>query len=345
MNQVLPASGIIAMRQSCCVGNLSAGEKLVIGSVVGNYKILEKIGEGGMGAVFRAIDFMIDREVALKVLRPELAGQPAVVERFRLEAKALARLDHPNIATLYGFFRREDDFFMVMEYVRGETLASLIGRSGALAPQVALSLFCQMLEGIGYAHSQMIVHRDIKPPNVMLTDRGTIKLTDFGIARFLGSDRLTQHGMVVGTFEYMSPEHILGHDTDPRSDIYSLGVVLYEMLTGRLPFSTNNEYELMKSHVEKEPSPPRSLVSHIPVRMEQATMRALSKDPRERFETASDFQNALLGSATPGPQRAVIPGTRQASSPLVEGSSYGRDHPLSQEPINRLVISHSASLS
>jgi eukaryotic-like serine/threonine-protein kinase len=176
----------------------------MIGNVVGSYKVTEKIGEGGMGAVFKGIDLMLEREVAIKMLRPELASQPQVVERFRSEAVTLAKLNHPNIATLYSFLRQGEDFFMVMEFVRGETLDSLIRRSGAMPCDRAIALFCMALEGIDHAHRMGIVHRDIKPANMMLTETGTLKVMDFGIARVLGTSRMTKQGNIVGTIEYMS---------------------------------------------------------------------------------------------------------------------------------------------
>src|ERR1041385_6498438 len=222
----------------------------MIGNVVGSYKVTEKIGEGGMGAVFKGIDLMLEREVAIKMLRPELASQPEVVERFRTEAITLAKLNHPNIATLYSFLRNGEDYFMVMEFVRGETLDDVIRKFGSMSIERAVPLFCQALEGIDHAHRMGIVHRDLKPANVMLTDAGSIKVMDFGIARVLGTARMTRQGNVVGTIEYMSPEQVRGMESDARSDVYSLGIVLYEMLTGRVPFNCDSEFEMMKAQVE-----------------------------------------------------------------------------------------------
>ncbi|HKV41380.1 MAG TPA: protein kinase [Blastocatellia bacterium] len=267
----------------------------MIGNVAGNYKILDKIGEGGMGAVYKGVDLMLEREVAVKVLRPELATQPQVVERFRAEAVTLAKLNHPNIATLHSFFRQGDNFFMVMEFVRGETLDSVLRRVGGMRVESAVPLFCQALDGIDHAHKMAIIHRDIKPANIMLTDSGSIKVMDFGIARVLGSARMTRQGNIIGTIEYMSPEQVRGQETDSRSDIYSLGILLYEMLTGRVPFTSDSEYELMKSQIEEAPIPPRDFAPHIPLPVEAAIMRALAKKPEARFPTAGEFQRALLG--------------------------------------------------
>ncbi|HXU37537.1 MAG TPA: serine/threonine-protein kinase [Blastocatellia bacterium] len=265
----------------------------MIGHLVGNYKVTDQIGEGGMGSVFRGIDLMLEREVAIKMLRPELSRQPHIVERFRSEAVTLAKLNHPNIATLYSFLRQGEDFFMVMEFVRGETLDSLIGKSGAMPWERAVALFSQALEGIEHAHKMGIVHRDIKPANMMLTETGSIKVMDFGIARVLGTNRLTKTGHLIGTVEYMSPEQVRGEETDARSDIYSLGILLYEMLTGRVPFNSSSEYELMRSHIEEAPKPPGTFAPQIPLVVEQAIMRALAKKPEARQRSANEFRLML----------------------------------------------------
>jgi serine/threonine-protein kinase len=265
--------------------------------VIGSYKVLDKIGEGGMGAVFKGVDLMLEREVAIKALRPELARQPDVVERFRAEAVTLAKLNHPNIATLYAFLRQGDHYFMVMEFVRGETLDSLLRRSGGMPVDRAITLFCQALEGIDHAHKMGIIHRDIKPANMMLTQAGSIKVMDFGIARVLGTARMTRQGNIIGTVEYMSPEQIRGQETDARSDIYALGILLYEMLTGRVPFSHPSEYEMMKRQVEQPPPPPREFQPGIPAGVEAALLKAIAKDPSGRFQTAEAMRVALLGGS------------------------------------------------
>jgi serine/threonine protein kinase len=270
----------------------------MIGSVVGNYKIIDKIGEGGMGSVFKGVDLMLEREVAIKMLRPELAQQPNVVERFRTEAVTLAKLNHPNVATLHSFFRQGEDFFMVMEFVRGETLDDLIKTQGAMQCDRAVELFCMALEGIDHAHKMGIIHRDIKPANMMLTETGSIKVMDFGIARVLGTDRLTKVGHLIGTVEYMSPEQVRGEETDARSDIYSLGILLYEMLTGRVPFNSTSEYELMRCQIEDAPTPPRTFAPQMPLAVEQGIMRALAKNREARYQSASEFRETLIQKTT-----------------------------------------------
>ncbi|HTF37441.1 MAG TPA: protein kinase [Blastocatellia bacterium] len=266
----------------------------MIGSVVGNYKIIDKIGEGGMGAVFKGVDLMLEREVAIKMLRPELARQPNVVERFRTEAVTLAKLNHSNVATLHSFFRQGEDFFMVMEFVRGRTLDDVIRAQGAMRCDQAIELFCMALEGIDHAHQMGIIHRDIKPANMMLTETGSIKVMDFGIARVLGSDRLTKAGHLIGTVEYMSPEQVRGEETDARSDIYSLGILLYEMLTGCVPFNSTSEYELMRRQIEDAPAPPRTHAPQIPLPVEQAIMRSLAKKREARYQSAAEFRAMLM---------------------------------------------------
>ncbi len=296
----------------------------MIGTVVGNYKVVEKIGEGGMGTVYKGIDLMLEREVAIKALRPELSSQPQVAERFRKEAVTLAKLNHPNIATLYSFFRQGNHFFMVMEFVRGKPLDQLLELHGAMSCEMAVPLFCQVLEGIDHAHRFGIIHRDIKPANMMLTDEGPLKVLDFGIARVLGSSRMTRTGHLIGTVEYMSPEQIRGQETDARSDIYSLGMLLYELLTGRVPFASDSEFELMKAQVEQMPTPPREFAPHIPEDVEWAIMCATAKDPEKRFQTAAAFREAIVDSMNSAAASSsdTVPDYSWNTSPLAPRASY-----------------------
>lgn len=304
----------------------------MIGQIVGTYKITEKIGEGGMGAVFKGVDLMLERDVAIKVLRPELAGQPEIVERFRAEAVTLARLNHPRIATLYSFFRHGNDFLMVMEFVRGLTLGDVIAERGAIPCEQAVPMFCQALEGIEHAHSLGIIHRDVKPANMMLTGTGAVKVMDFGIARVLGAARMTKAGHLVGTIEYMSPEQVRGKQTDARSDIYSAGIVLYEMLTGRVPFSSDSEYDLMRQQIEEAPPPPRQFLAGIPDLVEGAILRSLAKKPEDRFETAGEFRAALLSALSHSAWNPVAATSAQVKSQQSE-IFHSRETPAPKETV------------
>jgi serine/threonine protein kinase len=260
---------------------------------VGNYKLLQELGEGAMGTVYRALDTQLEREVAMKSLRSELAGRPDIVQRFREEAKLQGRLESMHVVRLYQFLREGDEFFMVMEFVQGKSLGALLREKGRLNPKDAIDIMLQALDGLGYAHKRHIVHRDVKPANIMVSDDGVVKVADFGIARLLGSTRQTKIGSIVGTLEYISPEAVQGRESTAVSDIYSCGVVLYELLSGHLPFSSTNEYELASAHVQTPPPPLRKWITDIPKDLESAIMRALSKKPAERFQSAEQMAQAL----------------------------------------------------
>ena len=260
---------------------------------VGNYRLVDKLGEGGMGAVYKGVDLMVEREVAIKMLRPDIARQGELVERFHAEAIALAKLNHPNIATLYAFFREADEYYMVMEFVRGQTLEAIIRGSPPMPVEPAFHIASQVLDAIEHAHQFGILHRDIKPANIMVTASGQVKVTDFGIARVLGATRMTREGCVCGTLEYLAPERIRGQEADLRSDLYSMGIVLYEMLTRHLPFERKDTYELMRAHLEEPPPSFTTFGVAIPASMERAVTKALAKAPEERFATASEFRSAL----------------------------------------------------
>ncbi|HVT58700.1 MAG TPA: protein kinase [Thermoanaerobaculia bacterium] len=266
----------------------------MIDRIIGNYRIVEKLGEGGMGAVYRALDLMLEREVAIKAIRPELAREPEIVERFRAEAKMLARVNHPAIATIYSFFQQGEDIFLAMEFVRGETLSRLLLRQGAMPWEQAVALLAVALEGIEQAHRAGIVHRDLKPDNLMITENGALKVMDFGIARMAGTSRMTRTGLLVGTLRYMAPEQIRGEEVDRRTDLYALGTVLYEMVTGRVPFDGNSDYAVLKAQVEEKPAPPSLAMPQIPAWLDGAILRSLAKDPPARFSTVEELRVCLL---------------------------------------------------
>ena len=263
------------------------------GRVAGNYRILEKLGEGGMGAVYRAVDAMVERQVAIKVLKPEIASNPEVLERFRIEAVTLARLNHPAIATLYSFFRQEEEYFMVMEFVPGRTLEEVIRNGGAMPWRAATDLLIHLLEALQHAHFLGILHRDVKPANIMLTPTQGVKVTDFGIARALGTARLTREGRMVGTLEYLAPERVMGKAFDERSDLYSAAVVYYEMLSGHVPFESQSDYALIRAQAEQQPPSLADFGVAVPQPLVDVLMRSLAKDPDERYPNAAAMAMAL----------------------------------------------------
>ncbi|MGE5443190.1 MAG: serine/threonine protein kinase [Ignavibacteriales bacterium] len=262
------------------------------GKTVGNYKIIEEIGNGGMGRVYKAIHLTLNRIVAVKMIHPNLVDDLAVIKRFYKEAKTQARLNHPNIVTVYDFLEIGGNYFIIMEYVHGESVGKILSEQGPFEPYIALSIFRQMLTGIGYAHLKRVIHRDIKPNNFILTP-SIVKITDFGIAQIIGDPGLGPTEAVFGTPRYMSPEQILGGTIDHRTDIYSLGVTFYEMLTGRVPFNSDSDYEIKKGHLELPPPLPTQIRLDIPRELENIVLRALLKKPEERFQSVNEFIIAL----------------------------------------------------
>ncbi len=265
----------------------------MIGTQFGNYRVLARLGEGGMGTVYRATDTMLDRDVALKVLRPELARQAALVERFRAEAIALARLRHEHIAALYGLDRQGDDLVMVMEYVSGETLEARLARMGRMSWQEAIPVLRAVLAALGHAHVRGVVHRDIKPANVMIDGDGVVKVMDFGIARLMGENRQTRAGVAIGTPSYMAPEQLRGEDVDGRTDLYAAGALLFELLTGRVAFQADSDYSLMMQQLNEPPPAPSTIAGDVPRALDGAVARAMSKKPDQRFASATDFSRVL----------------------------------------------------
>jgi serine/threonine protein kinase len=297
----------------------------MIGTQLSNYWIQAKLGEGGMGVVYQAVDLSLDRPVAIKMLPSELARDPGLVERFRAEAKALANLNHVNIATIYNFFSDNGKYVIVMEYLEGCDFEQVIRQRGRIPCEEAIRVFKQALMGIGFAHRRGIIHRDIKPGNIMLTHSGIVKVMDFGIAKALGRHRLTRTGTKMGTLAYMSPEQIRNDRVDARSDIYSLSATLYEMLSGRVPFLCTNEFDLMSAQLNAVPPSLRPHCPEVPIAVEKAVFRGLEKNPAARFQTTEEF-----GAALEHPQRRVlwepaVAGTfgkkRESSPPLAQSQS------------------------
>lgn len=281
------------------------------GQTISHYKILEKLGEGGMGQVFRARDLRLERFVALKFLPAQLTRDPDSKERFIHEAKAASALDHPNICTLYEIGEAEDGLiFIAMACYTGETLKERIAR-GPLKVEETLDVAIQIAQGLAKAHESGIVHRDIKPANVMITREGVAKILDFGLAKLSGRTKLTRTGSAAGTAAYMSPEQTEGKTVDARTDIWSLGVVLYEMLVGRLPFSGDYEQAVAYQITNVAPEPLSALRSGMPLELERIMNKCLEKDPGERYQTAPDLiadlrhlqRTSVEGSKAPSPRR------------------------------------------
>ena len=290
------------------------------GTTLGRYQILEPLGIGGMATVYKAFQPALERVVALKVMRAGFAEDPEFVDRFRREAKAIARLRHPNIVQVYDFDEADGRYFMAMEYLEGGTLKDLVAKQ-SLPFEESAKTVAQVAEALSYAHGLGIVHRDVKPSNVILTSDGRAVVTDFGIARILGATSHTQTGVGIGTPEYMSPEQGQGQPIDHRADIYSLGVMAYEMFTGRVPFNADTPLAIVLSHI-RDPLPlPSSLEPRIGESTEQVLLKALAKDPNARYATARDLAAALTASldedeATPTivVQRPMVPAAVRATT-------------------------------
>jgi beta-lactam-binding protein with PASTA domain/tRNA A-37 threonylcarbamoyl transferase component Bud32 len=262
----------------------------------GRYAILEPIGSGGMAEVYRARDELLGREVAVKVLSERLSHDRSFVERFRREAQAAAGLSHPNIVSLYDFGSDEGAYFIVMEHIDGRSLADVIRDDGPLLPERAAEIAADVAKALERAHGAGLVHRDIKPSNIMLTSYGQTKVTDFGIVRALGGNgdqTMTQTGMVIGTASYLSPEQAQGNPVDARSDVYALGCVLYEMLTGQVPFTGDTPLSIAYKQVREDPKQPSTVNPDVPSAMDAITMKALAKNPDNRYSSAAEMQEDL----------------------------------------------------
>ena len=267
----------------------------MIGTTISHYKITEKLGGGGMGVVYKARDLKLDRFVALKFLPQELSTEEEHNQRFIHEAKAASALDHPNICTIYEISESEDrQTFIAMAYYQGETLKKKIERRPLPLPEV-LELAMQVGQGLAKAHEQDIVHRDIKPANLMVTSDGVVKIVDFGLARLSDATQLTQTGSTLGTPAYMSPEQALGERVDRRSDIWSLGVVLYEMVTGQQPFGGERQEAVLYGISNEEPEPVTALRAGLPMELERIIGKALAKDRNERYQHSEDLLVDLRG--------------------------------------------------
>ena len=262
------------------------------GQKIGDYTIVSGLGAGGLGAVYEVEHTISRRHEAMKILLPDQSKTPEMVERFHREVQTLAALNHLNIAALHTAFYFENQLAMVMELVSGETLRDR-QRGGLLPLPLLLDFTTQILQALIYAHGLGVVHRDIKPSNIMITPHGVVKLLDFGIALTGHGSGLTRAGYLLGSLHYMSPEQVNGQKATPRSDLYSVGVMLYEMLTGRLPITGENTYQIMLNHMNHVPAPPVSIAPDTPPALSAAVMRALEKEATNRFASAEEFLRAV----------------------------------------------------
>ncbi len=271
------------------------GEELVSGSTfAGRYRIIETLGEGGMGKVYRALDDKLDEEVAIKVIKPEIASDKKTVERFANELKLARKIVHKNVGRMYELMEEKGTRFITMEYVAGQDLKRLIRQTGQLSVGTAIRLAKQICDGLSEAHHLGVIHRDLKPGNIMIDRDGSVRIMDFGIARSLKEKGVTGEGMRIGTPEYMSPEQVEGKDVDQGSDIYSLGIILYEMVTGRLPFEGDTPFSVAFKQKTESPPDPRKADSQIPLEFSQVILKCLAKERQDRYQSAAEIRSDLI---------------------------------------------------
>ena len=262
----------------------------VEGSVIENrYTIQEKMGNGGMATVYKALDQILNRYVAVKVLREEFTTDEEFIKRFNAEAQSAARLTHPNIVSVYDVGQEYNIYYIVMELIQGKTLKQIIEEDGHLSWKWAVNIAIQIASALEMAHKNNIIHRDIKPHNIMITEDGVAKVTDFGIAKAVSNSTITAFGTTLGSVHYFSPEHARGGYTDSKSDLYSLGVVMYEMVTGKVPFDADTPVSIALKHMQEEPVPPIKVNKEIPFAVNQIILKAMKKDPNERYQNASEM--------------------------------------------------------
>ncbi len=299
--------------------------------LMNRYQLQQSLGSGGMAVIFKAHDLMLERTVAIKILREDFSNDPHFRERFKQEAKAAANLSHPNIVTIHDFGLDQGRLFIVMEYVPGTDLKTLLRQCGRLSVDETLHLMTQACAGVGYAHRAGLVHCDIKPQNLLVTPDQRLKVADFGIARAMASIHEDEHNEVVwGSPQYFSPEQASGSAPSPASDVYSLGIILYESLTGQLPFNADDASELARYHREVTPVSPRDLNPAISEPLEQIILKVLSKEPSNRYRTADQFGRVLinyhtrLSQTTTQPSPAITqfntPASFEASGTTTEAS-------------------------
>lgn len=300
------------------------------------YELGEPIGRGGMATIHKATDLRMGREVAVKILREVYSSDPKFVTRFQREARAASALQHPNIVQVFDYGQSGESYFIVMELINGADLRRYLKREGVLTPERAVEIAHDVALGLGAAHRRTIVHRDVKPQNVLLNDDGLVKLTDFGIASMYkeaGAERLTTTGMTLGTVQYYAPEQAQGEIVTPAADIYALGIVMYEMLTGKTPFDGDTPVAVAMKHIQDIPEPPSHLNQMIPRELERIIMRCLEKDPRDRYPNGDALAYALeqytrgpqrrFGASSTGIRPLALPGIDNRAQPGRNPSQFG----------------------
>jgi serine/threonine protein kinase len=299
------------------------------GQMLGKYRVLEQLGRGGMAQVYRAYHPQLDRYVAIKVLRSDLVEEEEFLARFRREARAVAGLRHPNIVNVFDFDVQNEQFFMVMELLEGDTLKVYLNSYRTRGQHIPLGdivrILLDVLEGLGYAHNEGIVHRDIKPANILLTRRGQAVVSDFGIAQIVGGTQYTVSGALMGTLNYMAPEQGLEGRGDSRSDLYSLGIVFYEMLTGKTPFDADTPLAILMKHLHDPLPLPRKIEPSIPESFERVVLKVLAKQPGDRYQSAEEMAQTLREAAeqsgTAIPEQVFLPTPVRAPEPDVPSSA------------------------
>lgn len=289
-----------------------------IGEKIGHFLIQSEIGRGGMGTIYFAVDTMLNREVALKAIHPQLADNQQLMDRFKIEAMTQARMNHPHIVTIFSFNKIDDQYIIAMEYVEGKSLKELLQARKRLELGEAIAIITQVAEGLAYAHAHNVIHRDIKPANILLSKDNKVKISDFGIAKIFGAEGLTKTGMMMGTPWYTPPEQIMGKSIDFRADLYSLGVTFYELLTSRVPFDseTNSEFQIQKAHLETPPPRPSIYNPQIGVKLENIILQALQKKVEKRFQSAGEMIAELkkIHHESEKPGRSDFPGVEDTQS-------------------------------
>jgi serine/threonine protein kinase len=309
----------------------------MIGKTISHYKISGKLGEGGMGVVYKAEDTKLGRTVALKFLPPQSLGGEEERARFVREARAAAALDHSSICTTYEIDEAEGRTFIAMAFVDGQSLEERITSSGPLEPKEAVGIAAQVAEGLGEAHEKGIVHRDIKSANIMLGSRGQAKITDFGLAMLAGASKLTKTATIMGTVSYMSPEQALGEAVDWRTDIWSLGVVLYEMLTGKLPFMANNEAALLHKIIYDEPGHATGVNPYVPPGLSVVVAKAMTKDRGERYQSMAEFLRDIRNFQSLQSVEASAPRTAASEEPVFSLKDISDKRPEAYERAEQRV--------